>query len=322
MTAAFVALENVRKSYSVKRGLLGASRLLHAVGGVSFQVPEGSSFGLVGESGSGKTTIARMILAAERPTSGTVMVAGRRVGDLGRAERLTLRREIQPVLQDPYSSLNPSIRVERTIDEPLRIHRLHDSRAALRSKVEALVDRVGLSQEVLARFPHELSGGQRQRVAIARALSIEPRGLVLDEPVSALDVSVQAQILNLLKDLQKQKALTYILISHDLAVVAYMSDSIGVLYLGQLMEVGSRIDIVESARHPYTRALLEAARSDAVRREDGKVGVLQGEIPSPLSPTTGCPFHTRCPMADDRCRSEKPMLREVSTSQRVACHFA
>ncbi len=143
-----------------------------------------------------------------------------------------------------------------------------------------------------------------------------------EEPVSALDVSVQAQILNLLKDLQKQKALTYILISHDLAVVAYMSDSIGVLYLGQLMEVGSRTDIVESARHPYTRALLEAARSDAVRREDGKVGVLQGEIPSPLSPPAGCPFHTRCPMADDRCRSEKPMLREVSTSQRVACHFA
>lgn len=322
MTLPFIELQDVHKTYKVHHGVFRAPKSLQAVAGVSFSVPEGSTFGLVGESGSGKSTIARMVLAAEPATSGVVHVAGQNVLALDRKQRFQLRRMLQPVLQDPYSSLNPRIRVAAIVDEPLRVHRVTKQGQSLRARVAQLLEQVGLSAETMQRYPNELSGGQRQRVAIARALSINPRCLVLDEPVSALDVSIQAQILNLLKDLQAQLQLTYLLISHDLAVVSYMSDRIGVLYLGQFMEIASREDIITNARHPYTQALMAAADS-TVGDDVGRVGAaVQGEIPSPLSPPSGCPFHPRCPMAEGRCRRDKPALRAFGPSHQVACHFA
>jgi len=321
MTLPFIDLQDVHKAYNVRRGVFRAGKLLHAVSGVSFSVPEGSTFGLVGESGSGKSTIARMVLGAEAATSGEVRVAGQNVTTLDRKQRFQLRRTLQPVLQDPYSSLNPRIRIAAIVDEPLRVHRIEHGQS-LKARVAQLLEQVGLSAETMRRYPNELSGGQRQRVAIARAISINPRCLVLDEPVSALDVSIQAQILNLLKDLQARLRLTYLLISHDLAVVSYMSDQIGVLYLGQFMEIASREDIIANARHPYTQALMAAADS-TIGEEVGRVGnAVQGEIPSPLSPPSGCPFHPRCPMAEARCRQEKPALRAFGPSHQVACHLA
>lgn len=322
MTLPFIDLQDVHKTYKVHRGVFRSPKSLRAVAGVSFSVPEGSTFGLVGESGSGKSTIARLVLSAEAATSGVVHVAGQNVLALDRKQRFQLRRMLQPVLQDPYSSLNPRIRVAAIVDEPLRVHRVTKQGQSLQARVVQLLEQVGLSAETMRRYPNELSGGQRQRVAIARALSISPRCLVLDEPVSALDVSIQAQILNLLKDLQAQLQLTYLLISHDLAVVSYMSDRIGVLYLGQFMEIASREDIIANARHPYTQALMAAADS-TVGDHVGRVGAaVQGEIPSPLSPPSGCPFHPRCPMAEERCRRDKPALRAFGPSHQVACHFA
>ncbi len=322
MTLPFIDLQDVHKTYKVHHGVFHAPNSLRAVAGVSFSVPEGSTFGLVGESGSGKSTIARMVLAAEPATSGVVHVGGQDVRALDRKRRFQLRRMLQPVLQDPYSSLNPRIRVAAIVDEPLRVHRVTKQGQSLRARVVQLLEQVGLSPETMRRYPNELSGGQRQRVAIARALSISPRCLVLDEPVSALDVSIQAQILNLLKDLQAQLQLTYLLISHDLAVVSYMSDRIGVLYLGQFMEIASREDIIANARHPYTQALMAAADS-TIGDDFGRLGAaVQGEIPSPLSPPSGCPFHPRCPMAEERCRRDKPALRAFGPSHQVACHFA
>jgi peptide/nickel transport system ATP-binding protein/oligopeptide transport system ATP-binding protein len=316
MSEPFISVRALRKTYGVRRGLVGASVPLHAVAGLSFEVSEGTTFGLVGESGSGKTTTAKMVMGAEEPTSGTIRVGGLAlVGRTSEAEN-TLRRMLQPVLQDPYSSLSPRMRLGRIIDEPLRIHRVLRSRRELDRRVGELLELVGLSPAMARRYPHELSGGQRQRVAIARALSLQPRCIVLDEPVSALDVSIQAQILNLLKDLQTELKLTYLLISHDLAVVGYMSATIGVLYLGQMVEYGPRDAILRDARHPYTLALISTASPTA-----SNLTTVQGEIPSPLSPPSGCPFHTRCPIARDRCRVEKPELASIGPNHRAACHF-
>lgn len=320
MNPAFIEVEGVAKTYQLQGGLTGARRQLHAVAGLSFSVPEGTTFGLVGESGSGKTTTARLVMGAERATQGTIRIAGRDIASLDSAGLMWLRRTLQPVLQDPYSSLNPRMRIGRIIDEPMRIHRVEPDRKRLAARVEELLRHVGLSPGHASHYPHEMSGGQRQRVAIARALALTPSCIVLDEPVSALDVSVQAQILNLLKDLQADRRLTYVMISHDLAVIAYMSDQIGVLYLGQFMEIGPRDAIVRDARHPYTRALMAAAKPGRVR-ELGADEV-RGEIPSPLNPPSGCPFHPRCPMAQARCASEKPALRPLGSGQHVACHFA
>ncbi len=315
---AYLRVQSLTKTYQVRRGLFGRARPLHAVRGVSFDVEAGSTFGLVGESGSGKTTIAKMLMLAEPPTSGRIDVGGQDIAHLSAREATRFHLELQPVLQDPYSALNPRMRIGRIIDEPQRIHRLAP-RATLNDRVRELLELVGLPGDAGRRFPHELSGGQRQRVSIARALGVNPRCMILDEPVSALDVSVQAQILNLLADLQKSLRLTYLLISHDLAVVAYMSRRIGVLYLGEFMEIAATDDIVHRARHPYTQALI--ASVDA--RSGGRAGVeVVGEIPSPMNPPDGCPFHPRCPYVADRCRTEKPMLREIGAAQFVACHFA
>jgi oligopeptide/dipeptide ABC transporter ATP-binding protein len=316
MSEAFISVRDLRKTYAVRRGMLGASVPLHAVAGLSFDIEEGTTFGLVGESGSGKTTAAKMVMGAEAPTSGTIRIAGRDIVGRSAVVETELRRMLQPVLQDPYSSLSPRMRIGRIIDEPLRIHRIYRTRQELDRRVSELLELVGLSETMARRYPHELSGGQRQRVAIARALSLKPKCIVLDEPVSALDVSIQAQILNLLRDLQSELKLTYLLISHDLAVVAYMSATIGVLYLGQMLEFGPRDAILKNARHPYTLALIGAASPTAA------TAAVHGEIPSPLSPPSGCPFHTRCPLVTDRCKSEKPALRSFGPDHRVACHFA
>lgn len=315
MSAPFVSVSDLHKTYPVSRGLFGEKKLLRAVAGISFDIPEGSTFGLVGESGSGKTTAAKMVMGAESPSAGVVKIAGRDIATHSKAEMSAFRRLLQPVLQDPYSSLSPRMRIGRIIDEPLRIHRLGNKRER-RERVEHLLDRVGLPASAALRFPNELSGGQRQRVAIARALSLEPRCIVLDEPVSALDVSIQAQILNLLKDLQQKLGLTFLLISHDLAVVSFMSTQIGVMYLGRLVEIGSKESILADARHPYTLALMSAASPGT------PIAPVRGEIPSPLAPPSGCAFHTRCPLAQDRCRIESPALRPMGPDHRVACHFS
>ena len=314
MSAPFIAVEQLRKTYSVKRGLFGRGRPLHAVDGVSFEVEAGGTFGLVGESGSGKSTIARMLLAAEPASAGRLRVGEHALERLGRQGARQFHRTVQPVLQDPYSALSPLMRIGRIVDEPMRIHRLHRP-SVLDARAAELLSLVGLDPAMARRYPHELSGGQRQRVAIARALGVEPRAMVLDEPVSALDVSIQAQILNLLKDLQRERGLTYVLISHDLAVVAHMSSRVGVLYLGEFMEIGSRDEVVGQARHPYTQALIAASESrvDASR-------AAAGEIPSPMERPAGCPFQSRCPHASARCRVEKPALRALSPTHWIACH--
>lgn len=317
MSQPYLSVRNLRKTYEVRRGLLGRARPLHAIAGVTFDVEPGATFGLVGESGSGKSTIAKMLMLAEPATSGEVKVDGQDVQRLSASAREHFHRVLQPVLQDPYSALNPRMRIGRIIDEPLRIHRALDE-AGRAQRVAELLQLVGLPSGAGRKFPHELSGGQRQRVAIARALSLSPRCMILDEPVSALDVSIQAQILNLLKDLQGTLDLTYLLISHDLAVVAYMSQRIGVLYLGEFMEVADTATLMRGARHPYTQALIASVDS---RGGSGEQAVA-GEIPSPMNPPSGCPFHPRCPHAAARCREEKPVSREIAPRHWVTCHFA
>ncbi len=322
MTTAFVDVQSLTKTYAVRKGLLSRPRPLRAVNDVSFSIQEGTTFGLVGESGSGKSTIAKIVMAAEGRTAGEVSVGGIDPSTRSKATLFKLARVLQPVLQDPYSSLSPRHRVATIIAEPMRIHKTQGSREAERKRVDELLDLVGLAPAIGRRFPHELSGGQRQRVAIARALSLDPRCLVLDEPVSALDVSIQAQVLNLLMDLQQRLGLTYLLISHDLAVVSYMSAQIGVLYLGQIMELAPKRLILPVPKHPYTQALVAAAAPDEATELRDARAVIRGEIPSPLAPPSGCVFHPRCPRAEGRCATEKPALREVAPGHRAACHFA
>ena len=333
----FIEVSDLKKDYQVRRHFLARPATLAAVAGVSFTIEQGGTFGLVGESGSGKSTIAKLIMGAERPTSGQVVIDGHRFGAQASASEDAWRyRALQPVLQDPYGALNPRMKIGNIIAEPLRIQRwkqwsrhagnpgadgaapaLANSDAYAR-RVAELLELVGLRADYAERLPNELSGGQRQRVAIARALALEPRILVLDEPVSALDVSIQAQVLNLLKDVQAELNLTYLLISHDLAVVAYMSTQIGVLYLGQFMEIGSKEQVVNRPAHPYTQALIAVSDPDSGLDDD----VVTGEIPSPLNPPSGCPFHPRCPRADSRCAESKPLLRQLGPAHWAACHYA
>lgn len=280
-------------------------------------MPAGTTFGLVGESGSGKSTLARLVLGAEPTSGGRIRVGAHDLADLRGARRKAFHRTVQPVLQDPYSSLSPQMRIADIIGEPLRVHGLV-ARSDVLARAGQLLTLVGLAPEMARRHPHELSGGQRQRVAIARALGLQPQALVLDEPVSALDVSIQAQILNLLKDLQRERGLTYLLISHDLAVVAYMSDQIGVLYLGEFMEPGTREAVVGSARHPYTRALVASSES---RVECAPAALALAEIPSPIDLPAGCRFQSRCPHATTRCAAERPVLRAVGEAHWIACHY-
>ena len=289
-------------------------RLLRAVEDVTFTIERAQTFGLVGESGSGKTTVARMVVGLLPPTAGSVRIGGTSLTDPGDAAmHQRLRRRIHMVFQDPYASLNPRWRIERIIAEPIRTFGLADSREAVDDRVDELLALVGLHAADRFRFPHEFSGGQRQRVAIARALASNAEFIVCDEPTSALDVSVQAQILNLMRDLQERFDLTYLLISHDLAVVRHMADRIAVMYLGRIVEFGDGRALFRSPRHPYTKMLLEAVPDISTRgRADAEIA---GEIPSPIDPPPGCAFHPRCPLAFDRCRREVPPLVDG-----VACH--
>ena len=294
---------------------------VHAVSNVSFTVSAGETFGLVGESGCGKTTIGRVVVALERPDSGAVLLGGQDVSALSGGELRRQRRDLQLMFQDPYSSLDPRMRVGSIIREPLTIQRV-GSRQEQEQRVFELLDEVGLPRHAVERYPHEFSGGQRQRIGLARALTLSPKVIVADEPVSALDVSIRAQVLNLMKRLQADHGLTYIVISHDLAVVKYMADRIGVMYLGKLVEMGSADDIYQRAAHPYTAGLIatipvpdpEEARA---RNEAG----IKGELPSPISPPSGCRFRTRCPFAQDLCAEEEPQLRSFGPGHIAACHF-
>ena len=291
---------------------------LKAVDGIDFTIRRGETFALVGESGCGKSTVARLVVGLYRPTGGRILFAGQELARLtSRKAAAALRRRLQMIFQDPYASLNPRWRVRRIIAEPLRTHRLVASKAALRERVAELLLQVRLSPADGEKFPHEFSGGQRQRISIARALASNPEFLVCDEPTSALDVSVQAQILNLMKDLQRQLGLTYLFISHNLAVIYQMSDRVGVMYLGRLVEIATAEELFAAPRHPYTRLLLDTIPSiEMTGREREPVA---GEVPNPINPPAGCGFHPRCPFADDRCRRERPELIDDGGAL-VACH--
>jgi oligopeptide transport system ATP-binding protein len=294
--------------------------LIKAVDDVSFFIRKGETLGLVGESGSGKTTTGRCILQLDRPTSGEVFFEGRDLTGVDENELRPMRRKIQVIFQDPYSSLNPRMTIGQIVGESLLVHRVVQGKAEYRERMQDLLLVVGLNPAMADRFPHELSGGQRQRVGVARALSVEPSFIVCDEPVSALDVSIQAQIINLLEDLQAQFDLTYLFIAHDLSVVRHISDRVAVMYLGKIAEVADRRELYENPLHPYTRALLAAVPipDPAVEATRERV-ILKGEVPSPLNPPSGCVFHPRCPIAIPECSQVIPELREVSANHWVAC---
>jgi oligopeptide/dipeptide ABC transporter ATP-binding protein len=300
-------------------GILGQRRLtLKAVDGVTLEIHAGETLGLVGESGSGKSTLGRLLLRLLEPTSGQVFFDGRDLAALSRKQLRHLRREMQLVFQDPYSSLNPRMRVRAIVAEGIEIHKLARGREK-EQRIRQLLEMVGMGADALDRYPHEFSGGQRQRIGIARALAVNPRFLVLDEPVSALDVSIQAQIINLLQDLQEQLSLTYFFIAHDLRVVKHISQRVAIMYLGKIVELASRDEIYSNPRHPYTRALLSAIpQIDADARAERIKPA--GEVPSPLNPPAGCSFHPRCPYAKDVCKQAEPHLTAGYGGHAVACH--
>jgi len=313
-------VRNLRKHFPTQQGWLGRSgSKVHAVDGVSFAIADGETLGLVGESGCGKSTTGKLILRLQEPTAGEILWQGQHIEGLNQAGMRPVRRELQAVFQDPYSSLNPRIRAADIVAEPLRNYEAL-SAAQARERVAGLFERVGLRPDQMVKYPFEFSGGQRQRLGIARALSVQPRLIVCDEPVSALDVSVQAQVINLLMDLQQEFRLSYLFIAHDLAVVEHISHRVAVMYLGRIVEIAPKRAIFTRPQHPYTEALLEAVPvpQPGVRRERR---VLAGDVPSPINPPPGCHFHTRCPYAEERCRVESPPMQQVSPQQWVACHL-
>ncbi len=311
--------KDVVKHYPVRGGVFGLKRGdVRAVQDVSFQLLRGETLGLVGESGCGKSTLGRTLIRLEEATSGSVVFEGKNLLALEREELFLQRRNLQMVFQDPYSSLNPRMTIGEIVREPLAIHRLGKKPEQL-TQVRELLERVGLTGEMIDRYPHEFSGGQRQRVGLARALALRPKLIIADEPVSALDVSVQAQVLNLMADLQKQFALTYLFISHDLSVVEYISDSIAVMYLGRIVEKGPKRAIFDHPAHPYTRALIESAPVKHPRLR-GSAPPIKGETPSPVNPPAGCAFHPRCPFAIEACKAAVPALQQHGTPDHlVAC---
>lgn len=312
-------VQDLRKAFPIKGGLFGTAEAVHAVDGVSFSIAKGRTLGLVGESGCGKSTVGRAILRLIEPTGGAIRFGGNDITALPGRSMRELRRKMQIVFQDPYSSLNPRKRAGAIVAEPLIVHGV-GSAAERRERTEALFARVGLSSRHMGQYPHQFSGGQRQRISIARALALGPAFIVADEPVSALDVSVQAQVINLLMDLQQQDGLSYLFISHNLAVVEHVSHDVAVMYLGRIVEHTSKERIFARPLHPYTKALMAAVPvpDPAVKRVKQHVG---GDVPSPINRPSGCHFHPRCPLAEPRCRTEDPALREVEPGHKVACHL-
>jgi peptide/nickel transport system ATP-binding protein len=319
MSAALLEVEGLKKHYVLDGGFFRKpKRRLAAVDGVSFLIQAGETLGLVGESGCGKTTTAKMIMRLTEPTEGSIRLEGEDMATLGAGAMRRKRQDVQIIFQDPYSSLNPRMTAGAIVEEPLRNFGM--VRREIRAKVADLFERVGLRPDYTARYPHEFSGGQRQRIGIARALAVEPRLIVCDEPVSALDVSVQAQIVNLLQSLQDRLGLSYLFISHGLSVVRHISHRVAVMYLGNIVEIGPKAAIFDQPSHPYTRALLAAAPCAHPRERKERL-LLAGDAPSPAAMPSGCPFRTRCPVAVPRCAEETPPLRPLGPSRLVACHL-
>ncbi|HET7419261.1 MAG TPA: ABC transporter ATP-binding protein [Candidatus Dormibacteraeota bacterium] len=315
-------VRHVVKEFPVTRGVI-ARRIgsIKAVSDVSISIQRRETFGLVGESGCGKTTLGRLVVALEKPDSGEIWFDGDNLAAIKRGRLRDVRKKMQLMFQDPYSSLDPRMRVLQILSEPLAIHRIGNARER-RERVEQLLKEVGLSPRAVERYPHEFSGGQRQRIGLARALALSPTLIVADEPVSALDVSIRSQILNLMNRLQETHDLTYIVISHDLGVIRYVSDRIGVMYLGKLVEVGPASAVYNQPAHPYTEALLSSVPVPDPKVERAKTSrVVRGELPSPMNPPSGCRFRTRCPRAKDICAEVEPTLRKFETGQEAACHF-
>ena len=320
MAQSLYEARNVSRNFTVgsrfsKQGI----RTVHAVDNVSLSIMPGETLGLVGESGCGKSTLGRCLMRLHDVSSGSLIFGGRDITNLSMRDMRPIRQKIQMVFQDPYASLNPRRRVRDLIAEPLRIH-LNLSAGEIGRRVDMLLEQVGLLPDHAARYPHEFSGGQRQRIGIARAIALEPKMIILDEPVSALDVSVQAQIVNLLADLQERLKLTYVFIAHDLSVVRQVSTRIAVMYLGSIVEIGSADDIFNRPAHPYTQALISAVPTPDLANRRKRI-ILSGDVPSPINPPTGCRFHPRCPIAQERCSTDRPLLTDTASSRNVACHF-
>ena len=319
MNEILLEARNLKKQFGLHASPFGRSKVINAVDGINISVRQGETLGLAGESGCGKSTVAKMLMGLEQPTSGDILFRGREISAFNKTEKYSFRRAVQMVFQDPYSSLNPRMRVGEIIGEPLLIHRL-TSHSDQRKNVLSLMNKVGLPPDQYNRYPHEFSGGQRQRIGVARALALTPEIIIADEPLSALDISIQAQIINLFIDLQKTLGLSYLLISHDLAVIRHLSTKVAIMYLGRIVEQAATEDVFRSPMHPYTIALL--ASIPRFGSEARSVPLLEGDIPSPLSSLPGCPFQPRCPNRKDICATSAPELEEKTSGHFAACHFS